>query len=572
MKLTSTTNKDYIIFDTPGSNSSSNRNHFDVLKNALQNMSDGLPIFVSDYTSLDTIDNENLYEELRSIKEIDDRFSLIIINKADMAGLPKDGLEELQIQQILNQSIPRNLYSEGIFFVSSIMGLGSKNDGQFINDNYDRVFKKSLDEFNNSESEYYQELYQYNIAPKQLISRMKEDAKKQKAQLIYANSGLLSVENEIEIFANKYSAYNKCQQAKLYLEKIIEKTNVEISHLKADSSRELKSLQEELERNKQKIIEEVDLKKQTDDKIFEADYAEQMRSNSIDKEKSLSLSHLKDLSDSLYVNARVDFSLDSYEELNNQINEKLKTNLKTNFESFRKTINFATIRPAYSQLQDDFRDKNKSNDKYVKQKNKAFEQVSQQLLEHAKETYQKELIELKNKLFNLSVAIWEAHSNKLKDNLSEVIGAAEALSFEKREDIKQLIFDYEYIKLENDESKIFNRNNFKLGIQIGDLTLFGNSHKIDLKKLTNKYNQSLNEEIEILVSQIQNYHLDNYKDWASNLLQVIKQNIVDFNPDLQKTNRLILNKNHQIEDYELKLSQLEVYSEEIASLLAWKSN
>ena len=379
-------NKDYIIFDTPGSNSSSNRNHFDVLKNALQNMSDGLPIFVSDYTSLDTIDNENLYEELRSIKEIDDRFSLIIINKADMAGLPKDGLEELQIQQILNQSIPRNLYSEGIFFVSSIMGLGSKNDGQFINDNYDRVFKKSLDEFNNSESEYYQELYQYNIAPKQLISRMKEDAKKQKAQLIYANSGLLSVENEIEIFANKYSAYNKCQQAKLYLEKIIEKTNVEISHLKADSSRELKSLQEELERNKQKIIEEVDLKKQTDDKIFEADYAEQMWSNSIDKEKSLSLSHLKDLSDSLYVNARVDFSLDSYEELNNQINEKLKTNLKTNFESFRKTINFATISPAYSQLQDDFRDKNKSNDKYVKQKNKAFEQVSQQLLEHAKET------------------------------------------------------------------------------------------------------------------------------------------------------------------------------------------
>ncbi|BAQ24703.1 uncharacterized protein SRT_14420 [Streptococcus troglodytae] len=316
--------KQYVIFDTPGSNSSSNKNHFKVLKKALQNMSNGLPLFVSDYTSLDTVDNENLYEELRNIKEIDDRFTLIIVNKADMAGLPKEGLDERQIQQILNQSIPRNLYSEGIFFVSSVMGLGSKNNGQFINDNYDRIFKKSLNEFNNSQSEYYQELYQYNIVPKQLVSRMKENVRRKGNQLIYVNSGLFSIEDEIEVFANKYSAYNKCQQAKLYLEKIIERTDAEISRLKADSSRELKSLQEELERNKQKIIEEVDLKKQTNDKIFEADYTEQMQSKSIDKEKLFSLSHLKDLSDSLYVNARVDFNLDSYEELNNQTNEKLK--------------------------------------------------------------------------------------------------------------------------------------------------------------------------------------------------------------------------------------------------------
>ncbi|MCB4941937.1 dynamin family protein [Streptococcus mutans] len=564
--------KQYVIFDTPGSNSSSNKNHFKVLKKALQNMSNGLSLFVSDYTSLDTVDNENLYEELRSIKEIDDRFTLIIVNKADMAGLPKEGLDERQIQQILNQSIPRNLYSEGIFFVSSVIGLGSKNNGQFINDNYDRIFKKSLNEFNNSQSEYYQELYQYNIVPKQLVSRMKENVRKESKQLIYVNSGLFSIEDEIEMFANKYSAYNKCQQAKLYLEKIIERTDAEISRLKADSSRELKSLQEELERNKQKIIEEVDLKKQTNDKSFEADYTEQMQSKSIDKERLFSLSHLKDLSDRLYVNARIAFSLDSYEERNNQTNEKLKTNLKTNFESFRKTINFAAIKPAYNQLQDDFRDKNRNNEKYVKQKNKAFEQVSQQLLDHAKTTYQKELIELKNKLFNLSVAFWELHSNKLKDNLSEVIGAAEALSFEKREDIKKLIFDYEYITLENDESKIFNRNNFKLGIQIGDLTLFGNSHKIDLKKLTNKYNQSLNEETEILVSQIKDYHLNNYKDWADNLLQVIKQNIVDFNPDLKKTNDLIVNKNLQIDDYELRLNQLKIYSQEIVNLLAWKKS
>ena len=64
------------------------------------------------------------------------------------------------------------------------MGLGSKNNGQFINDNYDRIFKKSLNEFNNSQSEYYQELYQYNIVPKQLVSRMKGNVRKESNQLI----------------------------------------------------------------------------------------------------------------------------------------------------------------------------------------------------------------------------------------------------------------------------------------------------------------------------------------------------------------------------------------------------
>lgn len=39
--------KQYVIFDTPGSNSSSNKNHFKVLKKALQNMSNGLSLFVS---------------------------------------------------------------------------------------------------------------------------------------------------------------------------------------------------------------------------------------------------------------------------------------------------------------------------------------------------------------------------------------------------------------------------------------------------------------------------------------------------------------------------------------------
>lgn len=57
--------KDYVIFDTPGSNSDSNESHLVVLKKAMQNLSNGLPIYVSEFQALDTKDNAELYKVLK---------------------------------------------------------------------------------------------------------------------------------------------------------------------------------------------------------------------------------------------------------------------------------------------------------------------------------------------------------------------------------------------------------------------------------------------------------------------------------------------------------------------------
>lgn len=74
---THTENK-FVIFDTPGSNSASNLNHFEVLKKDMAGLTNGLPIFVT---------------------------------------------------------------SNGLYFVSSIMGLGFKNDGDFIDDHSAEILK-----------------------------------------------------------------------------------------------------------------------------------------------------------------------------------------------------------------------------------------------------------------------------------------------------------------------------------------------------------------------------------------------------------------------------------------------
>ena len=42
----------FVIFDTPGSNSASNAKHLKVLKQAMSNMTNGLPIFICDWISV----------------------------------------------------------------------------------------------------------------------------------------------------------------------------------------------------------------------------------------------------------------------------------------------------------------------------------------------------------------------------------------------------------------------------------------------------------------------------------------------------------------------------------------
>lgn len=63
------------IFDTPGSNSSTNLQHSDVLDKSMKGMSNGLPIFVTDSSSMDSTDNDNLKDKLKKVSGLDSRFT-----------------------------------------------------------------------------------------------------------------------------------------------------------------------------------------------------------------------------------------------------------------------------------------------------------------------------------------------------------------------------------------------------------------------------------------------------------------------------------------------------------------
>lgn len=162
----------FVIFDTPGSNSNSNTDHSKILADALQGFSNGIPVWVSLYESIDSNDNAKLCDDLLNIKALDKRFTMIVLNKSDNADLPEGGFTENQIKNILEYNSVEKMYAGGIYFVSSIMGLGAKREGKLTDKYYRKTYRSQQKMFSDSEDVDYMTLYIYNIMPEQIKKRL----------------------------------------------------------------------------------------------------------------------------------------------------------------------------------------------------------------------------------------------------------------------------------------------------------------------------------------------------------------------------------------------------------------
>ena len=131
----------FVIFDTPGSNSASNSEHSKVLAQALEGFTNGIPVWISQYETIDSEDNANLCDKIFEIQALDKRFTMIVLNKADGSDLGEDGFSREQVQEILEYNAVEKMYASGIYFVSSVMGLGAKNDGKLLDKHYRKIFR-----------------------------------------------------------------------------------------------------------------------------------------------------------------------------------------------------------------------------------------------------------------------------------------------------------------------------------------------------------------------------------------------------------------------------------------------
>ena len=246
----------FVIFDTPGSNSNSNQDHAKVLAEAMDGFSNGIPVWVTEYDAHDTKDNADLCDKILEIDSLDKRFTMIVFNKSDEADLPENEFTKKQEENILSFRAIEKMYASGIFFVSSIMGLGAKTDGEFVDRFYRKTFRMQNPAFSDPEDIDYLMLYRYNIMPEQLKQNALMNSS-ENPDLIYANSGLYCIENEIEKFGSKYSAYNKCQMVYSFLKNVIDKTDERIEKKLEESKKTLKNYNDQLDGKKKSLEDSI---------------------------------------------------------------------------------------------------------------------------------------------------------------------------------------------------------------------------------------------------------------------------------------------------------------------------
>lgn len=261
---------DFIIFDTPGSNSASNVDHTEVLKKAMEGQTNGLPIFVTEPDNMDTTDNKMLIDTINKLGGALDKGNLlVIVNKSD--GKSTETLEEKK-GKIKELSVSE-LNPAGIYFVSSVMGLGYKKIinksfslknkkilgnnitipvPNWINSDYATCFNDMMIKFGNDEEPF--QLYKYNIVSQHKLDRY-NDMEVSDDDYAYRNSGIHAVEYAINDFSLNYALYNKCRNASQYLSNALAKLNEILGNLSVEQKKLSQQLRENMSVEQKKLLE-----------------------------------------------------------------------------------------------------------------------------------------------------------------------------------------------------------------------------------------------------------------------------------------------------------------------------
>lgn len=293
---------DFVVYDTPGSNSAKNIQHFEILKKSLSEQTNALPIFV---TNPDTMDSEDNKKVLALIKEasayLDTANAMVVVNKADEKAHDTLSKKKANCQNLMIS----DWRSTSIFFMSSLIGIASKKDNP---DDKAKWYDNDMFEIYDEKKEKYltnkRRLFEYNI-----IDQSKTDvvatgySEDSKTAHLYKNSGLESIEKEIADYARKYALYNKCQKASAYLQEAITLCMDNINKLKEKNEEELKKAREYFNDKQNVLIDDLEEKK-NDIKRYNTEFQNLMDSIATTYKKENNLSDdkasQKALSNDLY--------------------------------------------------------------------------------------------------------------------------------------------------------------------------------------------------------------------------------------------------------------------------------
>lgn len=566
--LGSSQNK-FVIFDTPGSNSNSNTEHSKVLAEALEGFSNGIPVWISTYDNLDTNDNADLCNRILEIKALDKRFTMIVCNRADQADLQGECLDDVQVTEILEYNSVEEMYASGVYFVSSIMGIGSKNNGELTDNFYRKTYRQQKDAYENPEDEYYTSLYKYNIMPEQIKKKVLTYSAECK-NLVYANSGLYCVEREIETFASRHAAYNKCQMVYIFLNDVIDETNKRIEYRTANLKRTREARKRELESEKIRLIEQIAKTEGTMDTEFER------ASRGVVKElatEKISYSHTVEEIDKINAgiweenagNTDIDRRRENLEESSNA----MWNNLKANGQAIFKGNIISSVKIMASDLARDFQDVQKQREGFDRVSRDIDKDTSDKVIKGVIHEYKKNTMAAKDEVSAALKEYWLTNAQILRNRLIELITETDALNSLQREEIQTIIMNYEPLEFNDDADNIFIKTKFLRGNFLGLRP--NDAEKLNTRKLTEIYNDRIRKNVKEIAQLLNDSCLGSFRNWVQKLQSVIEQNITDYNPRLRDMADMIREETETIAELEEDQRNIGASLEAIKELMSWKT-
>ena len=554
----------FVILDTPGSNSASNAKHLQVLKLAMANMTNGLPIFLCTPEALDSTDNENLYHIIRDMEELDNRFTMIVVNKADGIKPQTGSSLAFEQQRVLSQAVPRNLYSGGLFYVSSILGLGAKNGGEFYDESYAETYDEQVYKYNDPTGKRYRTLYTLNILPAQLKQRANEQAAGE-TDLVYANSGLFSIETEIENFAGKYSAYNKCFQSQMFLKNVIRITGEEIEDRKEEKLVNRQVILDTLEEGRRNLINRLQATAADECAAFDHSYGKYMSDCRSVSNKTISAKLLKTKETELNAAFEEEMGLQEYKTETKNALAAVGDHIRSRIGSSERKLSFSALKTVVSGMWEDTGTAIDSISVQREIRHKVNKAVSEKILEYVSEMYENGLFEVYEAMERKSQSYWTVNTESLKQSLAKIVTGSDILTEERRQELERIIITYQRISFrENHAKDIFSKARFEKRF------LFWQSDRLNLDKIASVYHESFHNDVEERYKSIEESHRESAHNWIHSLLDEILRNLVKYSPELSKKAQVIQRLTTEIEDLDQRQLKLKAYTERLSEMMDWK--
>lgn len=562
----------FVIFDTPGSNSNSNTDHSKVLADALQGFSNGIPVWISQYESVDSNDNAKLCDDVLNIKALDKRFTMIVFNKADTSDLPEGGFSEKQVKNILEYNSVEKMYAGGIYFVSAIMGLGAKNGGELTDKHYRKIYRSQQEMFSEPDDMDYATLYTYNIMPEQIKNEVVEYSKvcaRDKTDLIYANSGLYCIEQEMEDFASKYSAYNKCQMVYIFLDEVIHKANDAIREKTEFLTRTRETRTKELEAEKQQLLDTLSVTTKTkesefckESKVFIKTYVDSSLDYSYNPEEL----------------AELDVQITKHNEEENkfvtQINDYTESvnslfgHLKSNTQSLLKGNLKESFKAMKDDLVKDYKEMQENKNEMDTSRSEIDKATSDEIISIVVGRYKKSIIDAQEKASAVTKKHWMDNAEVLKNTLVAIITGSDALSSKQREELTEIIINHQGLDVDDEANKIFVKAKYLKG-QIFGFRL-STSERLDTKRLADNFNDMITKSIKAMSADLNDNCYEAFKIWQTHLCSVIEENITELNPQLKQIAELIKEETDKINELADNQQTISSSLEAIKELMDWK--